>query len=118
MSNVKKKSARHTVPSSAVALNGPASEVFTLAEAAAYLRLDEAAVLDLVHSQNLPGKSIGTEWRFLKLALQNWLQTPLQRPCKEAVLARIGSWQNDPFLEQELKEIHKRRGRPLTESGR
>ena len=39
---------------------------------------------------------------------------PAVRPSKEAVLGgRIGDWQIDPYLEQELEEIHKRRGRSM-----
>jgi hypothetical protein len=26
-----------------------------------------------------------------------------------------GSWKDDPYVEEELKEIYKRRGRPMTE---
>src|ERR1700689_4947920 len=111
MSTTKKNTAAQPVTPPPVALNGPASEGFTLAEAAAYLRGCEAEVLALIHSQNLPGRLIGQEWRFSKFALQDWLRTPSPRPSKEAVLARIGSWQNDPYLDQELKEIHQRRGR-------
>jgi excisionase family DNA binding protein len=111
MSTMKKKPAAQPVTPPSIALNGPASDVFILAEAAAYLRVSEADVLDLIHSQNLPSRLIGTEWRFSKFALQDWLRIPSQRPNKEAVLARIGSWQNDPYLDQELNEIHKRRRR-------
>jgi excisionase family DNA binding protein len=102
-------------PPPPAATNGTAGEVFTLAEAAGYLRVSEADILNLIHSQNLPGRLIGKEWRFSKFALQDWLRTPSPRPSKEAVLARIGSWQNDPYLAQELREIHQRRGRPETE---
>ncbi len=90
------------------------AEVLTLSEAAAYLRVPEPEVIQMVKQQNLPGRLIGEQWRFLKSALQDWLRIPAPRPSKEAVLSRIGNWQNDPYLEQELEEIHKRRGRPLT----
>jgi excisionase family DNA binding protein len=98
----------------------PASpaDVLTLSEAAAYLRIAEAEVIRMVDQQGLPGRLIGDEWRFLKTALQEWLRTPPPGPSKEAVLSRIGSWRNDPDLEQELTEIHKRRGRPTAESGK
>jgi excisionase family DNA binding protein len=49
-------------------------EVLTLAETAAYLRVPEEAVLDLVASQTIPGQKIGGEWRFLKRALTDWLR--------------------------------------------
>jgi excisionase family DNA binding protein len=91
------------------------AEVLTLAEAAAYLRLSEPEVVQLVRDQDLPGRLAGNEWRFLKAAIQDWLRRPPPRPSKEAVLSRIGSWKDDPYLEEELKEIYQRRGRPMTE---
>ena len=90
-------------------------EVLTLAEAAAYLRLPEEDILRITLAQNLPGRQVGEEWRFLKSALQDWLRNPPPKPSKEAVLARIGSWKNDPYVELELEEIHKRRGRSMNE---
>ena len=92
-------------------------EVLTLSEAAAYLRISEAEVVRLTASQGLPGRLIGTEWRFSKSALQDWLRTPPPKPSKEAMLACIGAWQDDPYLGEMLEEIYKRRGRPMTEKG-
>ena len=92
-------------------------EVLTLSEAAAYLPVSEADIVRLASSQGLPGRLIGTEWRFSKSALQDWLRTPPPRPSKEAMLAGIGAWQDDPYLEEMLEEIYKRRGRPMTEKG-
>jgi excisionase family DNA binding protein len=93
------------------------TEVLTLTEAAAYLRVSEADVVRLVQQQDLPGRLIGTEWRFLKSALPNWLQTPPAPGSAEAVLSAAGAWKDDPHLEVELKEICQRRGRPMTVSG-
>jgi excisionase family DNA binding protein len=93
------------------------NEVLTLVEAAAYLRLSEAEVLRLVQQQDLPGRLVGTEGRFLKSALQDWLRTPPRTGSKEAVLSVAGAWKGDPYLEEELNEIYKRRGRPMTEGG-
>jgi excisionase family DNA binding protein len=98
-------------------VNGPVGDVMTLAEAAAYLRLPEEEVVQLVHQQGLPGRFAGTEWRFFKTAIQEWLSQPLTKPSKEAQMAVIGSWKDDPYWEEELKEIHRRRGRPTTEEG-
>jgi len=53
------------------------AEVLTLAEAAAYLRLAETEVIQLVGTQDLPGRSIGSEWRFSKWAIEDWLRTPV-----------------------------------------
>lgn len=97
------------------AVNGSTSDILTLAEAAAYLRLPEPEVIRLVRDQNLPARQAGKEWRFFKTAIQTWLSEPLPRYSKEAQLAVAGAWQDDPYAEEELKEIYKRRGRPMTE---
>lgn len=49
-------------------------EVLTLPEVAAYLRVSEEAVLELVTRDVLPGQDIGGEWRFLKRAVVEWLR--------------------------------------------
>jgi excisionase family DNA binding protein len=51
-------------------------DVPTLSEAATYLRAAEADVLRLANLQELPGRQIGGEWRFLKAGVQDWLRTP------------------------------------------
>lgn len=50
------------------------SEVLTLGETAAFLRVPEEAVLALVSNDALPGQRIGGEWRFLKRAVVEWLR--------------------------------------------
>ena len=96
--------------------NGPASEVFTLREAAGYLRVSEAEVMRLVEEQGLAGRQVGKDWRFLKAAIQDWLRTgPRPKGAKDAWMALAGAWQDDPHAEEELKEIYRRRGRPMTE---
>jgi excisionase family DNA binding protein len=102
--------------SSAIINNGPTlPEVLTLAEAAAYLRLPETDVVRLVQTQDLPARFTGTEWRFLKAAIQAWLSQPFAGASKEAQRAVIGSWKDDPYLDEMLKEIYRNRGRPMTE---
>jgi len=54
-------------------------EVLTLAEAAAYLRVAEKEVLELARRGDVPGRKIGSEWRFHKEALADWLRTPSPR---------------------------------------
>src|SRR5438128_2249663 len=91
-------------------LAAPASEVLTLSEAAAYLRVPEVEVLRLAEQQILPGRLLGGEWRFLKSAIQDWLKTPPKQGSREAVLSTIGAWKDDPYVEEELKEIYRKRG--------
>ena len=87
-----------------------------MAEAAAYLRLAEAEVVGLVHSQGLPGRYIAGEWRFLKAAIQHWLATapPTWEMRKAAILELAGKYKDDPDLEQIVEEAYRRRGRPIT----
>jgi hypothetical protein len=97
--------------------NGPSGEVLTLAEAAAYLRLPEAAVVGLVHSQGLPGRCIASEWRFLKAAIESWLgaASPTWDVRKAAILELAGKYKEDAELEQIVEDAYRRRGRPVTE---
>ena len=93
----------------------PSTEVLTLAEAAAYLRVAESDVLDAVRVQNLAAREVGGQWRFLKTSLQDWLRYPSKQFNKEAFFSLSGAWQDDPYLDEMLKEIYKRRGRSMTE---
>ena len=100
-------------------VNGPVGEVLTLAEAAAYLRLPEKDVIAATSSQGLPGRLICGEWRFLKVAIQQWLgvsQPPAEK-LNAAMLAMAGAWKDDPYLEDMVEEIYRKRGRPITEDG-
>jgi excisionase family DNA binding protein len=103
-------------PKSAAQVNGaaaPTGEVFTLSEAADYLRVTEADLMRLVHDQALPGRQFGTEWRFLKSAIQDWLKTPPKPGSREAVLSTIGAWKDDPEMVAETMAIYHRRREDL-----
>jgi excisionase family DNA binding protein len=91
-------------------------EVLTASEAAAYLRVAEAEVLRLADRQELPGRQIGNEWRFLKAGLQDWLRSPERKSGKEALLALAGAWKDDPDIEEIVRKAHVRRGRRITEN--
>jgi excisionase family DNA binding protein len=49
-------------------------DVLTLEELAEYLKVSAAAARRAVKEQNLPGRNIGGEWRFLRDAVANWLR--------------------------------------------
>ncbi len=93
--------------------------MLTLAEAAAYLRLPEAELVRLATAEGLPGRLVGTEWRFFKGAIQQWLSVsqPTTEMRKAAMLAMAGAWKDDPNLEDMVEEIYRKRGRPITEDG-
>jgi excisionase family DNA binding protein len=99
----------------APAVNGTTVDVLTLAEAAAYLRLPDAEVVGLVQTQDMPGRRAGTEWRFLKSAIQEWLSKPPPKYSKEAQLAAAGSFRDDPDLLAIVEDAYRKRGRPITE---
>ena len=89
--------------------------VLTLAEAAAYLRVGEATILQAIQHQGLPARQLGADWRFLKSALQDWLR--LWPRYNQSLLAHLGAVRDDPYLEEMLTQIYQRRGRPETEEG-
>jgi excisionase family DNA binding protein len=89
-----------------------AFQVLTLPEAAAFLRVSEAALLLLAANREVPGRRIGSEWRFSKTALQDWLSAA---PPRKGLLSRIGALRDDPHREEMLKEIYTRRGRSEAE---
>ena len=101
-------------------------EVLTLAEVAAYLRVSEEAVRELIETQALPARRIGDEWRFLKRAVAKWLRLGPHDPrrgtfpategraappgSKEAVLRYFGVFKDDADLEEQLATIRAQRG--------
>lgn len=101
-------------------LNGtpPNDEVLTLTEVAAFLRIDEDTVLRSIADQGLPARQVGAEWRFLKPAIQRWLSHGKSPDSsKAAQLAVVGSWRNDPYVDDELEEIYRRRRTDAGEAG-
>ena len=69
--------------------NSVTADVLTLPEAAAYLRVPEEEVLRMVREQALPARRLGTEWRFLKSAVQEWLGQPLLGSKSKGIWALI-----------------------------
>ena len=108
----RRKSRTGTTPVSA----SENAEVLTLAEAAAYLRVAEADLVDMVQQQDLPGRRIGGEWRFLKPAMREWLRTPPRTKSNEALVALAGAWKDDPDLEAIVNQAYRNRGRPITKN--
>ncbi len=117
MPRVKPKPEPTPQPQQPAGADGPPGEVLTLAEAAAYLRLAEAEVIALVYEQDLPGRFAGSQWRFLKSAIQEWLSKPPPKYSKEAQRSVAGLLKDDPSLVPMVEEIYRRRGRPITEDG-
>ena len=86
----------------------------TLAEAAAYLRVSETEIVELMRRQGLPGRKIGSEWRFLKTGIQEWLRLPEK---ENFWWKQFGALEGDPYLDEMLEQIYRDCGRPATEEG-
>lgn len=85
----------------------PGTEVLTLPEVAAYLRVSEEAVLELVTQDILPGQQIGGEWRFLKRAVVEWLH--FGSLSRREFRMFPPSWMLDhPFWEEIFQRVQQR----------
>jgi excisionase family DNA binding protein len=54
-------------------------EVMNAGQAAQFLQIDEAVVLEMAQAGKLPGRKLGDDWRFSRAALVSWLDTPVKR---------------------------------------
>ena len=54
-------------------------EVMNAEQAGQFLQIDERIVIELAESGKLPGRKLGTAWRFSRAALTTWLGTPEKR---------------------------------------
>ncbi len=84
--------------------------------AAEYLHISEPAVIEEAEKGRLPGRKIGSDWRFLTLALADWLRAdPQPKPetkpmsSKERMLALAGAWKDDPTVDAMIEEIYRKR---------
>ncbi len=53
-------------------------EVLTLAEVASYLKLAEKTVLRMVHRREIPCAKVGSQWRFVRSLIDDWLLSRMQ----------------------------------------
>jgi len=89
--------------------NGAPPDVMDLAAAARFLRLPPKTVVRLVKDQGLPGRQIGKQWRFLRAAVERWLE-----PAKAhagSVLDQAGMFANDPDFEEFRRIVEEDRKR-------
>jgi excisionase family DNA binding protein len=87
--------------------------VFTLEEAAAYLRVSPEVLLRQVHDNNLPGRKIEDSWRFLKTAIDDWLRV---KDSRNVLLQQIGAFSDDDSLAELTDAIYQARGRSEIET--
>jgi len=97
--------------------NGPGGRGADAGRGSGVPALPEKAVIAAVSAQGLQARLVGREWRFLKAAIQRWLSVPTLMENKDAWMGPAGTWKDDPYAEEELKEIYRRR-RPPRDRGR
>ena len=52
----------------------PASDIFTVGEVAAYLKLPVSTVYRLAERREIPGHKVGRQWRFQRPVIDEWLR--------------------------------------------
>ncbi|MBD2771571.1 helix-turn-helix domain-containing protein [Iningainema tapete] len=83
-------------------------EVLTLEEASAYLRLPVETVLRQAAQGNIPARRIEDNWRFLKVAIDDWLSSQSGRTI---LIKQAGSLADDDSLSGLRATIYQARGR-------
>jgi excisionase family DNA binding protein len=83
-------------------------DVLTLEEASEYLRLPVEAVVRQASQGNIPARKIENEWRFLKVAIDDWLR---QESSRQLLLQQAGALADDNSLAQLRATIYQARGR-------
>lgn len=81
-------------------------QLFTTAEAAAYLRLKERKIYEMVAEGSVPCTKVTGRWLFPKAELDHWLASSVSRPPGLTPLAPapIVGGSHDPLLEWALRE--------------
>jgi excisionase family DNA binding protein len=83
-------------------------EVLTLEEVSEYLRLPVETLQRQVLQGKLPGRKIENEWRFLKVAIDDWLRSQSSR---STLLQQAGAFADDASLTELRTTIYQARGR-------
>lgn len=81
-------------------------QLFTTAEAAAYLRLKERKIYEMVAEGSVPCTKVTGRWLFPKAELDHWLASSVSRPpgLTPPAAAPIVGGSHDPLLEWALRE--------------
>lgn len=83
-------------------------DVLTLEETSKYLRLPVETVLHQALQGSIPGRQIGNEWRFLKVAIDDWLRS---KDSRSILLSQAGAFSYDDSLPELRKAVYQARGR-------
>jgi excisionase family DNA binding protein len=88
------------------------ADVLTLEELATYLRLPSATVARQAAEGHIPGRKVEDTWRFLKVAIDDWLRAQHSRTV---LLQQAGALADDQSLDALRDLIYKERNRPEVE---
>jgi len=80
------------------------TEIMTLKEAAAWLRLSERALYDLARQRRLPAVQLGGKWLFPRAALGLWLARQAEAPGRSLAPPPILAGSHDPLLDWAVRQ--------------
>lgn len=86
--------------------------VLTLSEVANYLKIPEEKIERQVIQGKIPAKRIENEWRFLKAAVDEWLNS---YDTRAILISQAGALSDDEKMEELRRNIYSERGRSETE---
>src|SRR5262249_15822470 len=89
------------------------SEVFTLEEAANYLKLPLDTIEREASRGHIPGRRIEDTWRFLKSAIDDWLRA---QDSRDVFLQQAGAFKNHPYLDELFDSSYRGRKQSETDS--
>jgi excisionase family DNA binding protein len=95
-------------------MNPTTTNVLTLEEVAAYLRLPTETVLHQADQGKLPGRKIEDTWRFLQAAIDDWLRSQNNRTI---LLQQAGALSDDASLAELRTSIYQARERAEANPG-
>ena len=83
-------------------------DILTLEETSEYLRLPVKTVLNQALKGNILGRRIENNWRFLKVAIDDWLRA---KNSRSVLLNQAGAFADDDSLVQLRDDVYQVRGR-------
>jgi len=84
------------------------SDILTIEEVSEYLRLPAETVIRQTLLGNIPGRKIEDDWRFLKVAIDEWLRPQSGRAI---LIQQAGVFADDDSLADLRASIYETRGR-------
>ena len=61
-------------------------EIMTVSELSDYLKIGEKSLLRMVNKGDLPGLKVGSQWRFPKVVIDDWLTSRMRHTADEAIV--------------------------------